>query len=71
MKKNKDGWHVIYGYRVYVEDSCILRGIIGDGNSQRTSYPYRISKYGGWNNCAGLSVNAFRAGVKRDTIMMA
>lgn len=70
MKKIKDGWHMICGYRVYVEDGRILRGIIGEGNSQRPSYPYRVSKYGGWDICSGITIDAFRAGERRGTIMM-
>lgn len=70
MKKILDGWHIILGYKVYVKHGCIMRGILGEGNAQKTAYPYRVSKYGGWDNCSGLSVDAFRAGVKRETITM-
>lgn len=65
----KDGWHTIQGYKVYVEDGKVLRGILGEGNSQRTAYPFRRSK-NGWDNDSGLTVNAFRSGVKRGTVNM-
>lgn len=67
-KTIKDGWHVIAGYRVYVENGCVQHGLTSDG--QRTTWPYRKSKYGGWDNDKGLTVDAFRAGVARGTVMM-
>lgn len=70
MKRILDGWHIISGYRVYVEDGRVLRGILGNGNSQRTAYPYRACRTGGWDNVSGLSVDAFRAGVRRGSISM-
>ena len=27
----KDGWHIIAGYDVYVEDNKVIRGTLGDG----------------------------------------
>lgn len=66
----KDGWHTIMGYSVYVEDGRVLRGILGEGNAQRTAFPFRKSKSGGWDNDAGLSVDAFKAGMKRGSIEM-
>jgi len=67
-KTIRDGWHEIAGYRVYVESGRIKHGITQDG--QRTTWPYRKSKDGGWDNEAGLTVDAFRAGVNRGTIIM-
>lgn len=67
----KDGWHKICGWEVWVEDGYVLRGTCGDRNNSRiTVYPYRKASDGGWDNCSGLSVNAFRAGVNRGTITM-
>lgn len=61
----KDGWHKICGAMVYVENGKVMRGV-QDG---RTVYPYRKNtKIGGWDNVSGLSVAAFRAGMKRGTI---
>ncbi len=68
MANIKNGWHDIAGYRVWVEDGRVLRGLNLDGD--KTTYPYRWNG-DGWTNDAGLTVNAFRAGVKRDTIKMA
>lgn len=68
----KDGWHVIAGYNVYVEDDKITHGTLGEGTSNyRTAWPYRWdNKYNAWNNCTRLTVAAFRAGVKRGTITL-
>lgn len=63
----KDGWHVIAGHDVYVEDGKVLRGLSTD--KQRTVYPYRAVR-DGWNNDSGLSVGAFRAGVRRGSVVM-
>jgi hypothetical protein len=64
----KDGWHKIAGYDVYVESNCVRYGICKWKGV--TTYPYRKSRYGGWDNCSGISIEAFRAGVRRETMMM-
>lgn len=66
--KVKDGWHVIAGYTVYVENGKALRGLSTD--KQRAVFPYRAVK-DGWTSASGLTVGAFRSGVRRDTIIMA
>lgn len=69
----KDGWHVIAGYNVYVEGDKITHGTLGEGTSNyRTAWPYRWigGPTNAWSNCAGLTVSAFRAGVKRGTIRL-
>ena len=68
----KDGWHYIYGYFVYVEDGFVIRGIVNRGRiSERTAYVYRYNpKLKIWNSSLIITVNAFRAGVRRGTIMM-
>lgn len=68
----KDGWHNIAGYNVFVEGDKITHGTLGEGTrNYRTAWPYRWdNKYNAWNNCTGLTVAAFRAGVKRGTIKL-
>ena len=67
--KIKDGWHTIYGRKVYVEGGMVRRGIKEDRNhSQAAAYVYRASRRGGWDKEDGLSVAAFRAGIARGTI---
>lgn len=68
MEKCKDGWHSICGYDVYVEDGFILRGV--KDNGQLPSYVYRACRYGGWGKEERISIEAFRAGVRRGTIIM-
>lgn len=73
MKKQiNDGWHTIAGHQVYVEGGRVLRGLkLDHNNSQVTAYPYRANRYGsGWDNDVGITVEAFRAGIKRGTIIM-
>lgn len=65
--QNKDGWKVISGYEVYIEDGKVLRGI---SSRNTTVYPYRRCRHGGWDNVSGLSMAAFRSGVRRGTIEM-
>lgn len=69
MSKIKDGWHVIKGYRVYVKDGRVLRGVSSQDWRQRTTWPYQ-AKYNCWTNVVGISVEAFRSGVRRGTITM-
>ena len=64
----KNGWHTISGYEVYIENDRVVRGLNED--EMRTIYPYRVSRKYGCVNDAGLTVNAFRAGVKRGTVEM-
>ena len=63
----KDGWHVVYGRDVYVEDGRVRRGLSHDG--QRTVYPYRATK-GGWVREYSPTVCAFRAGLRRSTMAL-
>lgn len=69
MAKIKDGWHQVCGYTVLVEDGMIVRGIIGNDLNQVPAYVYRADRNGhGWNSEGKITVDAFRAGVRRGTI---
>ena len=68
----KDGWHTILGYDVYVENNKVMRGTLGEGSTYRTAYPYKWDKtHRCWIKSAGICVNSFRNGVKRESIVMA
>lgn len=69
MAKIKDGWHTIYGKFVYVENGRVLRGVSSRDWDQRTIYPYRVCR-DGCTNCAGITVDAFRSGLRRGTVTM-
>lgn len=60
------GWHKVNGFDVYVEDGEVKRAI-RDGV---TAYPYRKSKYGGWDIDTHLTLDALRAGLARETIII-
>lgn len=61
MKKYSDGWHTVKGFEVYVENGCILRGVyINSIGSAKTTYPYKSSRYGGYDQCIGVKVETFR-----------
>lgn len=67
MKKMvKDGWHKVCGYDVYVEDGEVKRAI-SDGC---TAYPYRASRYGGWDIDTHMTLDALRAGLSRGTMII-
>lgn len=74
MRKTiKDGWHDIMGYEVYVEDGKVIRGMKQSytGLGKVSCYVFRASRYGGWDReYTGVTVAAFRAGVRRGTIAM-
>lgn len=62
----KNGWHVLYGCDVYVEDGKVLRGLKNGGTEP--AYVYRKCRSGGWDRETAITVAAFRAGVRRGTI---
>lgn len=65
----KDGWHKVFSRDVWVKDNKVMRGLSYD--RQRTVWPYRWdNKLCCWNECVGISVSAFRAGVNRGTIVL-
>ena len=68
MSKNvRDGWHVINGIDVFVEDGIVKRGVVND----TTVYPYRWdASLNCWSSCSGLTIAALRAGMNRGTITM-
>lgn len=46
--KIKDGWHIIKGYEVYVENGRVIRGVKEDINGgEIPAYPYKLVE-GGW-----------------------
>ena len=64
----KNGWHMIMGFKIYVEDNKVLRGI----DDNRTVYPYRWdNRLKCWNECSGISVSAFRKGLNEERMKMA
>ena len=68
----RDGWHVIIGREVCVEDGLIVRGLIKDINdSYVTAYVYRRQRDGSWSREDSISASAFRSGVRRGTIKLA
>lgn len=70
MSIYKDGWHKISGYEIKTEDGMVRRGTIADRNGDpMPAYPYRWVK-DIWVREMRLTVDAFRAGVKRGTIRM-
>ena len=70
MKKVKEGWHIIYGWEVHVnERGYIDRAIKEDSNGSKvTGYVYRKCKSGGWDYEEECTIDAFRAGLNRGTI---
>lgn len=69
----RDGWHVISGERIYVEGGCVVRGMTKDHNGSLVpAHAYRLNRqYNCWvREYSGLTVAAFRAGIRRGTIQM-
>ena len=65
--KIRDGWHNICGYSVYVDGGYILRGTKAEGTLPAWVYRWN-RQMGCWVREEKISVDAFRAGVKRETI---
>lgn len=67
----KDGWHIVYGYRVYVENGCVLRGTLLDHNGYDVpAWPYKRDKKGEYDNISGVKIETFRRGVKNNSMML-
>ena len=70
---NKDGWHIVYGQNVYVENGKVILGTRKDkNNSEVTCYPYEYNKdQDCWVNISReVTLSAYRAGYKRGTKCM-
>ncbi len=69
-RKVKDGWHSVYGMTVLVEDGRIRYGVGGTGLKYHTTHPYQSNGHTGWYNITGVTLEAFRSGVRRGTMDM-
>ena len=70
---NKDGWHIVYGQNVYVENGKVVLGTTKDeNNSEVTCYPYEYNKeHDCWVNISReVTLTAYRAGYKKGTKCM-
>lgn len=68
----KDGWHIILGYDVYIENNKVLRGTLGEGITYRPAYPYKWDKKCRcWIKVSGITVGSFRHNVKKEMVVMA
>lgn len=64
-REDADGWHRVAGYECYIEDGLVRRCKIGEGNGQRTAYPYRRTGIGQYTNVAPCKPGTLRAGLRR------
>lgn len=64
----KDGWHVVYGWKVYTENGIVIKGMKTDSNGYYVAaYPYkRNKKFGGWDR-EYVTIETFCRGVKSGT----
>ena len=60
----KDGWHVIKGFEVYVDDNKVIRGVKKDhSGSEVPAHVYKLDeKMQCWNSVSKVNVNTFRSG---------
>lgn len=65
----KDGWHVVAGCDVYTEDGYIVRATKNNGQQSASVYRHD-GKTGEWYKEHKITPAAFRAGVKRGTIIV-
>ncbi len=62
-RKYADGWHTLKGFRVYVENGMVIRGLIHDRNGEDVpSYPYYSDDTtDGWYKVSGkVKADTFR-----------
>lgn len=72
--KIKDGYHIIYGWEFTVKDGRVYHAM-QDGTRYEPYKPTYIRswagrQFDGWSNCAGMTYDAFRAAMRRGTIVM-
>lgn len=66
--KIRDGWHVVNGRNVCVEDGYAVRGLSRDG--QRPLYLYAPARGGGWDRVDGVPFGALRGRLNRGMIVV-
>lgn len=66
--KTRDGWHIVNGWNVYIEDGYAVRGLSGDGT--RTLYIYTPAHGGGLDRVDGVQFGALRGRMNRGTIVL-
>lgn len=66
--KIRDGWRVVNGWDVYVEDGFAVRGLSADG--ARTIYLYERARGGGLDRVDGVPFGALRGRMNRGTIVL-
>lgn len=66
--KTRDGWHIVNGWNVYVEDGYAVRGLSRDG--QRPLYLYTPAHGGGMDRVDGVLFGALRGRMNRGTIVL-
>lgn len=66
--KTRDGWHIVNGWNVYVEDGDAVRGLSRDG--QRPLYLYTPARDGGADRVDGVPFGALRGRMNRGTLVL-
>ena len=66
--KTRDGWHIVNGWNVYVEDGYAVRGLSRDG--QRPLYLYTPAHGSGMDRIDGIPFDALRGRMSRGTIVL-
>ena len=64
----RDGWRVVNGWNIYVEDGYAIRGLSRDG--QRPLYLYTPAHDGGMDRIDGIPFGAMRGRMNRGTIVL-
>lgn len=64
----RDGWHVVNGWNIYVEDGYAVRGLSRYG--QRPLYLYQPAHGGGLDRVDGVPFGALRGRMNRGTIVL-
>lgn len=59
-----DGWHIVNGCDILVEDGCVLRGTKDEGSLPAGVY---VSVTDGWLNCHGEDAVVFCRGLFKGT----
>lgn len=74
MKNLKNGWRIIKGYKIFLQDSKITKAIkkSDSGIGEVSASVYIPSKFGDWSNANGdLTLAAFKARLAKGSVKIA
>ena len=72
MRENKDGWHVIYGYPVFVKNGIVNKVLDLDGKTELAIFAkdMRVKEGAEWEPVSTVRIANFRLRLKSGSIKL-